>query len=216
MTTREQLLDRLVNDNEGGVKPFSLLRTTLLWMGLAWGFVVLATLWVQALRPGWLSQILTSPQFAFETLSGLIAIVLLSVLVFRMGVPATSRRWLFIGTVIATTLWISSFIVGLFYHPALEVSMTGKRELCHYQTLVFAIPPLVIGLFCLHRAWVLNWPVNALSLGTLSAMIPAWIMQLACMYDPAHILEHHIAPIIVVGLFGALIGVVMNNKRKKM
>ena len=216
MTTREQFLDQLVSDNEGGIKPYSLLRATALWLVLAWGFVVLATLWVQALRPGWFSQLLNHPQFAFETLSGLIAIVLLSLLVFRMGVPASRRRWLLVGTVVATVVWISSFIVGLIYQPALELSMMGKREFCRYETLVFALPPLILGMFYLHRAWVLNWTLSAFGLGALSAMLPAWLMQMACMYDPAHILQAHIAPIIVVGLFGALIGVVVNNKRTKI
>lgn len=216
MTTREQLLSQLVDENKGGVKPYSVSAATLSWLAIAFGSVVLAMLWVQNLRPNWFQDLLESPQFAFETISGLVAIVLLSLLVFRMGVPASQRRWLLIGSIVFTVLWLSSFVVGLFYHPALEPAMLGKREFCRYETLVFALPPLLLGMFYLHRACVLNWPLSSFGLGVLSAMLPAWLMQMACMYDPAHILDAHVSPIILVAVFSTTLGYIVNINRSKL
>jgi hypothetical protein len=45
--------------------------------------------------------------------------------------------------------------------------------------------------------------------GAAAAAVPGLFMQLACMYDPAHILTHHLAPIGVVAALGGLLGLLV-------
>ena len=212
-TSREQLIAQLRDDNAAGVRRYSLTKISLLWSVAAWLLVVAATMWVGPLRPGWLDQLLTNPHFALETLSGLLAIALFSVLSFRMAVPASSRRWLLLAGLVSAAVWLTSLIVGLWY-PALETSMAGKREFCRYETLVYAVGPFLLGMAYLHRGYVINWPASALLIGTLSAMIPAWLMQLACMHDPAHSLPNHLGPIIIVAAVATVIGLLLEKQKR--
>ena len=211
-STREQLLTQLLKDNQQGVSRFSLRKTIVVWCLAAWGFVLLATLWVQTMRPNWLQELLSSPHFAIETLSGLLAIILLSTWVFRLGVPASGGRLLLVAGMVALLVWVGSVIVGL-QNPALPASMAGKREFCRYEVLIYSLPLLIFGLHFLNRAYVLQWPVSASAMGVVSALIPAWMMQIACMYDPAHIIEGHLIPVVLIAVFACAIGFILGAKR---
>ena len=212
MATREQFIEQLASDNRGGVQRFLPARSALVWSIFTWVLVLGATLWVSALRPGWLDQLLANPRFALETVSGLVAIVLLSVLIFRLGIPGSQRRGLTIGVIVSAGVWLAS-LIGSVFVPTLEVSMLGKRDFCRYEVLVYSIAPFLVGMYLLHRAYVLNWPASTTLVGITSAMVPAWLMQLACMQDPVHILKDHITPVIFVALGTAVIGVLLQRKR---
>lgn len=212
-TSRDELVAQLVGDNQNGVKRYSLGKTIGYWSIAAWVFVIVATLWVQALRPSWLNDLLTSPHFAIETASGLLAILLFSLWIFRLGIPGAKGQNLLIAGAVAFGVWVASLLVGL-QNPALAFTMEGKRDLCKYEVLIYAVPLLLLGLYFFNRAYVLNWPLSAAALGLLSALIPAWIMQIACMYDPAHILEAHLAPTLVVAFVAGIMGWFIQFKKK--
>jgi hypothetical protein len=173
------------------------------WLG-AWVFVVAATLAVQPLRPGVLDQLLASPRFAGETLFGLLAGALAIGVAFALGIPGRPRRWIALALGLLA-LWASLYVYGLV-NPALEPSMLGKRQLCFAEVLLYGVPTLVAGLLLLRRLAPLERSSAGLVVGAAAGAMPGLLMQLACMYVPAHILAFHIAPAVAVALLGALAG----------
>ena len=89
-------------------------------------------------------------------------------------------------------------------YPALEPSMLGKREHCVVETFLFALPPACLALLLSRRFFPLRPVYSAFLFCLAAAMLPALYMQLACMYVPAHILQMHILPGLLVTMAGTL------------
>lgn len=171
----------------------ALLVATGWWLG-AWAFAVLAVLAVGATRPGAFAQLATHPQFLLESLAGLVASLLLAWFAFADAVPGRSRPGLLVAGLVLAAAWVLAYVAGLEY-PALEPGMLGKRSLCYLETLLYAAPPALAGIWLSRRYYVLMPLRNTVVLTLAAGMVPALFMQVACMYDPAHILSHHVLPI---------------------
>jgi len=182
------------------------LRIAGLWWLGSWLFVIIVTLLTGPLRPGAFVQLVTNAQFAAESLVGFLAAALIAAWAFEDSIPGTRRGGLLYAGLVAAALWLIAYVVGLEY-PALEPSMAGKRAGCVLQTLLFAGPPMTVGIWLTKRNYFPLAPLRSAALiGLAGAMLPALFMQFACMYDPAHILRYHILPIpgvVVAGVIGA-------------
>jgi hypothetical protein len=104
-----------------------------------------------------------------------------------------------------TAIWLASHIIG-FAYPALEPSMLGKRPYCVFETLIYAIPPVLAGLWLARRRYVLRSSKTGALIGLAAGMMPALFMQLACMYEPSHIMTFHIVPGLAIAVPAALAG----------
>ncbi|MHC4165261.1 MAG: NrsF family protein [Planctomycetota bacterium] len=178
----------------------------LLWWIGAWVFVVAATVVVQPLRPGFAGQLLASPRFAGETLLGIAAGAFAIGVAFAVGIPGwgSPRRRIALALGLLA-LWASTYLYGLV-DPALEPAMLGKRALCFAEVLIYGLPILIVGLLLLRRLAPLEvWSAGLVS-GAAAGAVPALLMQVACMYIPAHILTHHVAPALALALVGSLAG----------
>lgn len=175
--------------------------TSVFWLLASLGFVIGITAWFGPIRPNALTQLATEPRFLLETGLGAVAIAFIGVMAFRSAVPgATTRTGVLIGAGLMV-LWLANYVLDLAY-PALEPSMLGKRDHCFTETLLFALPPVGLALLLSRRFYPLQ-PVYSASLFCLAAaMLPALYMQIACMYVPAHILQFHILPALLVTLLG--------------
>ncbi len=78
--------------------------------------------------------------------------------------------------------------------------MLGKRPFCALEIVVWGLPPVLVGLWLLRRRAAFE---RAWTGALLGAALPGLLMQLACMYDPAHILLHHLLPIGALIALGA-------------
>jgi hypothetical protein len=199
----------LIRELAGELRPAPLLRNprhlALLWGAGAWLFVVGATIAVQPLRPGVLDQLLASPRFAAETLCGLLAGGIAIWVAFAVGTPGRSqRRWIALALG-GLAIWASAYLYGLV-SPALEPSMLGKRQICFLEVLLYGLPTLAVGLLLLRRLAPLERWSAGLLMGAAAGAMPGLLMQLACMYVPAHILSHHLGPVVGLALLGALGG----------
>ena len=200
MNDRDALIAQLSSDLQP-VKPARVGVMTLLWLVLSAAWVMAMTHLTGELRPGALHQLHDHPHFGLETAAGLLAIVLLATVGFRSATPgALSRPLLWLG-ILVLCAWLASYVVGLA-SPALEPSMLGKREHCMSETLMFGLPPALLGVLLARRLYPLDGSRTALLLSLGAGMMPALYMQLACMYDPSHILQFHILPGLAVGLLG--------------
>ena len=204
MNTNDDLIANLSRDL-APVSPapnINLLATV--WILLSAVFVVAVTHLYAPIRPGAFSQLTTEPRFLLESLLGLAAIFWTGLIAFRAAIPgALNRKFAAIGLILMA-LWLAQYVIGLFNSP-LDPSTLGKRDHCFIETMVYSLPPIIIGLFLIHRLYPLRFVQSAMSISLAAAMLPALYMQLACMYEPSHILAFHIFPGLVMVLAGAAI-----------
>jgi hypothetical protein len=182
------------------------------WFVLSAVYVVVATHIFGPARTGAFSQLATEPRFLMESLLGAVAILWTSLLAFRAAIPAAlTRQFAAVGFVLMA-LWLAQYLIGLV-SPALEPSMLGKRGHCYYETMIYALPPILVGVFLIRRLYALRFVRTVMSLSLAAGMLPALYMQLACMYEPAHILSLHILPGLLMVLAGAAIAALWRQRR---
>lgn len=206
MSNKRDHLIADLTDKLQPVTPMSSIGPTLLW--LFGSLLVTAGLaWLDGpYRANSLADLQSSGQFLIESALGLLSVALLVFSAFELSIPSNhSLLHRLVMPLASLTAWIGFYTWGL-YAPALEPSMAGKRHFCYLQTIIYSVPLLLAGLFWAKR----QYPVNTLSIGLLLGLaagsVPALVMQFACMYAPAHILQHHILPGLSMGVLGILAG----------
>lgn len=201
MNQRDDLIQSLSADLEPVRPVASPDRTAMLWLlgSLLW--VIALTAWVGPLRPGVFNELVTAPRFLLDMGLGLVACGLLAVCAFRSSVPGRLRRGFMIVSFVFLGLWLLQFLVGLKL-PALPPSTAGARQACWVEAIVYATGPMALGVILTRRLYPLSPWRTALCVGLVAGLLPAWYMQMACMYQVPHIITHHILPGLVVGLAG--------------
>jgi hypothetical protein len=203
MREREQLINSLVDELRAKPKQLSVFKIALVWWFASWVYVVIATLLLAPLRDSALHDISHSHQFQLESIAGLVASFLIALVAWYGSVPGALNKKLLVAGGALFVCWVSFYIVGYFFEPALEPSMHGKREFCYWETYVYSIPPTLMACYLICKRFPLKLKQTGLLIGLAAGMIPALFMQFACMYEPIHILTHHILP----GMSNAIIGV---------
>ena len=199
MNKQHILISNLSRDLAPVSPPPNINRLAIAWFLLSAIFVVAITHLFGPIRPGAFSQLGTEPRFLLETMLGVAAILWTSLLAFRSAVPATLSKQFAATGMVLMALWLAQYVIG-FVSPALEPSMLGKRDHCFSETLVYSLPVILTGLFLIRRLYPLRPLRTAMSIGLAAGMLPALYMQLACMYEPSHILGYHILPgLLMVG-----------------
>ena len=199
----DRLIASLSSDLQPTRPPQSVDVTALLWLVGSVGFVICITAWFGPIRPNAVTQLATQTRFLLETVLGVIAIASTAMMAFRTAVPGAATNRGVLIAIALVVLWLGNYVFGLAY-PALEPSMLGKRDHCVVEALLFGLPPALLALLLSRRFYPLR-PVHSAFLFFLAAaMLPALYMQFACMYAPAHILQMHILPGLLVTLGGTL------------
>lgn len=212
MNKHDELIASLSRDLAPVSRAPNVNALAMAWLGLSAVYVVVVTHLLGPIRPGALSQLASEPRFLLESLLGLLAIVWTSLAAFRAAVPAAlTRRFAAVGLVLMS-LWLAQYVIGLV-SPALEPSELGKRGQCYFETMVYALPPVLIALFFVRRLYPLRYIRTSMSIGLAAGMLPALYMQLACMYEPSHILALHILPGLAMVLMGAAIAALWRLQR---
>jgi hypothetical protein len=143
-------------------------------------------------------------RFLLETLLGVVAIFWTSLLAFRGAVPAALTRRFAVAGFVLMLSWLAQYVFGLA-EPALEPSELGKRAFCSMEVIAYSAPLILVALFFVRRLYPLSFVRAALSVGLAAGMMPALYMQLACMYEPVHILSFHLLPGLSMALAAAAI-----------
>ena len=204
MGRRDELITDLSRDLHPVRRAPKVNRLASAWFGLGAAFVVTVTWLVGPVRPGAFSQLLAEPRFLLETLLGVAAIFWTGLLAFRSAVPAAlTRRFAVAGAVLMLS-WLAQYVFGLV-DPALEPSELGKRGFCSLEVMAYSTPLIVVALFMVRRLYPLSFVRTALSVGLAAGMMPALYMQLACMYEPTHILSFHVLPGLSMALAAAAV-----------
>jgi hypothetical protein len=209
---RIDLIKALSNDLQP-VRPRSNVGLpALLWFFVSWIYIIALSIYLGPLRTGALESLTQSPQFAFESLVGFMSAALFCLIAYQQAIPGRRHQWMVWLAFVSALLWIGCYIVGLSF-PALEPSWDGKRAHCVLEAYLYSGPPFLVGYVLIYQRFPLNTLQAGIYLGISSGMLPALFMQISCMYDPQHILTHHIAPISVIVISGSLIGVFFKKQK---
>ena len=200
MNKQDTLISKLSQDLAPVSPPPAINKLAMAWFLLSAIYVVAVTHLFGPARPGAFAQLGTEPRFLLETLLGVVAILWFSLVAFRSAIPAALGRRFAIAGVVLMALWLAQYVIG-FVSPALEPSKLGKRNYCYFETMVYSVPVILAGFYIVRRLYPLNPRRTAMSIGLVSGMLPALYMQLACMYEPLHILAFHVLPgLLMVGV----------------
>ena len=210
---RIDLIQKLSTDLSPVSQRSNMLTPGLLWFVISWIYVVALSLFLGPLRTGALTALITNPQFAFESLLGFVSGALFCTLAFRESIPGLQRKWLVHLSVLTALLWIACYTLGLSF-PAIEPSRIGKRAHCVLEAYLYSVPPTTIGYLLIYQYFPLNTQRAGLFIGISAGMLPALFMQLSCMYDPLHILTHHLGPASVVIVLGMILGAVFKKQKR--
>jgi len=211
---RTQLLDSLVDDL-APVRPAPGLSLSAgAWLLASLVYVVLVSWLLGPLRPGALGQLVGAPQFSLEMLAGLVGIVLGAGALFLSAVPGRRARPLALLSALALAVWLALLLAG-FWYPALDTGMAGKRPHCYLETLLYALPPLMLGLWQVRRLYPLRPVQTALGVGLVAGLLSAWYMQLACMYEPAHGVVLHLLPGLLAVPLAGVVALVWKGPRRQ-
>ncbi len=199
------LIDDLANDLAPVEPPRGVAPSSLSWLLLGWTAVVLATMASGTFRPGVGEQLASAPRFVLESVVGWAVGAAAIWAAMAGGIPgngSTAKRgW---AVILLAASWAAIVAAGLVW-PLFPPSMAGKRYLCHLETVLFAVPPLILALAMMRQRLSLEPRWTGFLMGLAAGSIPALIMQWACMYDPLHVLKLHLAPALLVAGVGWLI-----------
>ncbi len=203
---RDELIDQLTGDLAPVSPPAPVWRAAAGWLGLSWGLVAGLTLATGSLRDGWAMQLLASPHFALECALGLAAGASGIALALELAIPGRRPRRRALALAAGTWgLWAGVLLYGLV-DPALAPSMLGKRPHCAVEIVLYAVPPLAGALWLLARRAALDRTAATAVAAAAAGSVPALVMQVACMYDPAHAAVFHLGPALLVAALGAAAG----------
>jgi hypothetical protein len=211
---RQNLINDLVADLKPVKSPGRIASSVLAWLAIGTIYSIVAVFVAGPLREGALSHLLEFPLFGGETLLAVVAICVAAIATLRLTLPGRSRPSRALPLVLVPlAAWVSVYVIGL-WHPVHPVSTLGARNDCLWQVFLFSLPSLAVLLFIARRQYPL-WPrMTGLLAGIAAAAIPAELMQFGCMYVPSHILTHHLGPIVLTAILGALISPLVLRTRR--
>lgn len=204
MSMHEQLIEELSRDLPPVRPSPNVNALAMLWLIASAVFVVMVTWLAGPVRTGAFGQLAAEPRFLLETVLGVVAIGWLGLAAFRAAVPGALTRRFAVAGFVLLAFWLAQYVVGLV-NPALQPSDLGERHRCYLETAVYALAPILAGVILVRRLYPLRYLRTAMSLALAAGMIPALYMQIACMYEPSHILQFHILPGLSMVLVGAAV-----------
>ena len=207
----KQLINDLAKDLEPSRRTWRWPLVWFLWLLGTAAYVGLATLWLGPFRPGFTTQMLSVPTFTLEMLLGVCAVGGLAMLALVSSIPGRSIKWLTLFACIASTAWLLTIAVGLWW-PVLEPSMSGKRDHCVWEAYVYSIPPLLVMLHMQGRRFSLAPGLSRAAAAGAAGFAPAVIMQIACMHQAEHALLFHLAPALMLVVAMVLIGLIWGKR----
>ena len=212
MNERDELISSLSRDLAPVSRAPNVNALALGWFLLSAAYVVAMIHLMGPIRPGAFSQLASEPRFLLEMLLGATAIGWAAMVAFRGAIPAALSKSFATAGLVLMALWLAQYLVGLV-SPALEPSELGKRDFCYLETIAYSIPAILMALFGIRRLYPLRYLRTAMTVSLAAGMLPALYMQLACMYEPTHILGLHLLPGLSVALIGAVIAVFWRPRR---
>jgi hypothetical protein len=210
---RQSLIDSLTADLAATPRRLPLRVVATLW-GLATAiYAAVSMVAMGPFRPGAFTVLLVNPQLSLESALGVAAIVAMTWFAFAQAVPGRTTHLSALCAALLTGAWVLVQLAALV-HPAIEPSTFGNRPYCIFEMLIYVLPPSVLGAWLIWRRFPLHAARTGAALVAAAGMVPALLMQFACMYVPQHILLAHILPIAPLALIGGAVAFTLTQARR--
>ena len=203
MDKKAEIIEELVGDLKEFKPAVPSVRVAIFWTIISLVATILLSLATQPFRANFIEQAFSSPRYFIELASGFLIVFFCAWYIFSLSIPGekvvrTKAALIFSAVV------FSGLIAYSFIEPSTTASMVGKRPYCFYEGLLYgSILSLSLLAIARRRAVFFRSKVGLLS-GVAGVGITAIVMHAACMYDPLHVLDHHILPVLFVSVFGLI------------
>lgn len=159
---------------------------------------------VQVFRPGFAGQLVHHPFFMIEIASALLFSAAAAYVLFTRSTPGErTSRGMKAGLWILAVLFVIGFAAG-FSPLAPETSTVGARHECWLEVVKYGAFGLGLFIVMIRRGFIrFSWKRGVLY-GLIAGLVPAALMQLACMFNPMHALIFHYLPVVVLVPVGLL------------
>lgn len=202
--TPTDFIDALIDDLDPVTPAPSWSQSSLLTSGSAWLVVAALVLATGPLRAGAIEALGSSPLYALEFGIGVLTGIASLAAGIEWGVPGRPHGLRVAApAVVLASIWTGLTIYAATTSPG-PPEMLGKRVHCSLEIMTFSVPPLALALFVIDRRALFSRATTGLFVGIGAAAIPAVWMQLACMHGALHTLTHHLAPITLIAVLGAV------------
>ena len=179
---KEDLIDNLVDD----LQEYKPVRPVAQVVGLWFLLLMLGgfsfALFAGAFRENIGVQLGSSIRFSLEVVLFLSLSFLLAWRVLGSGVPGYKTKLVSLMAV-AASISLAGLLSYSVVHPALEVSMAGKRPHCFLESILVGSLISFSILVLLRRRAAFDKLSNGLISGAAGVLIMAGFMHTACMYD---------------------------------
>jgi len=207
--------ENIVKDLVGELKQFKPVptasSTAMAWTVTSFALTIVASLIVGNFREGFATQFLEYPRFALEIISGIFIVALLGFKVIGLSIPGTKTKITDRILIIFSIIFISLFSYS-FFEPSLPVSMHGKRHHCFLESLAYGSFIMISLLYISNKRAPFEVSTTGLFGGVAACSISAVVMHTACMYEPFHVLERHLSPILIMGIIGFFAAKIFTKK----
>ncbi len=179
-------------------------RRAFLWFALALVLSAALMVSVQVFRPGLADQFLQHPIFLVEVVGALLFSGWGAYVAMVRATPGERLSRASMAVATATAVLFAVGMAGSFTHLAPESTADGARHACFMEVIIYGAICLLLFVLMVRRGFVrYSWKLGLLY-GIVAGLVPAALMQLACMYDPMHGLIFHYLPIVVLVPVGLL------------
>lgn len=144
-------------------------------------------------------ELLGLPRFAIEMIAGLAFVAYAVYLSIQLSIPGLSavqrRRYAYL--LFALLLSWLLLMASVYVVELMPVTMSGKRHLCFVETVIYAWPGSLILLVLVRRRFPIYGVPQFLTIALASSVLPAVLMQAACVYEVHHGMTHHVLPAVL-------------------
>lgn len=178
----------------------------VLWFSITLCYSLVLIVLVGSFRPAVFEQLLLYPRLLIESCIGMLAGIVAGYAAFESMVPGI--RWdlkkkLLI--LLPAIIFALLSIYGIF-NPILLPSWSGWRPGCELEILAYGTLPVLLCFILALRSAPTNSGWTGFLIG-LAAFTPAMVgINLACAYDPIHIVFFHLLPVGILGIACACFG----------
>ncbi len=190
----EHLIKELSKDlkQSNSRRLFSPITISFIWVSAALLLTGAWIYWVQPFRYEFLEQVLSTPLFFTELVFGFFAISLICIGAFKSAVPGESQTLLKVG-VVCYLLWLAIILSG-YLSPILPPTMSGARDECSLETVYYGLALVGVTALLMRRRYTFQPLITAPFVAFLVVTVPAYLMQMACIYEVHHAFSHHLVP----------------------
>lgn len=201
---KSKFIENLVGDLTPSRQWLPSSRAALWWLLTILANAVVMAL-IQSYRPNFMKHLLNFPRFGIEIFSSFLFCVVLVYWVYSSLIPGNKISKVAISIGIISGITLVGMLLMSFFIMSPPASNLGARAHCVEEVFIFGLVGMLSFLYFLKKIdFTVSWE-KYIAMGLCAGLIPATLMQMACMYDPTHSLLWHYGPVLLISLMALLL-----------